>query len=89
MEGKWSEIETLNEEQIITLLCLKRVTAPTKAANYHINGEKIKGFPHKEEQGELIDLPFVKKWTSVSGEEIQEYELKCIYCQLFINKYLR
>lgn len=88
MEGKWPEIETLNEEQIITLLGLKRITVPKKAVNYYINGEKIKGFTYKE-QGEIIDLSFVKKWTSVSDEEIQEYELKCIYCQLFINKYLR
>ena len=33
MEGKWSEIETLNEEQIITLLGLKRVTVHNKEQN--------------------------------------------------------
>lgn len=88
MEGMWSEIETLNEEQLIKLLGLRSVKVPSKTVGYYINGEKIKGFPHKE-QGELIDLPFAKKWTSLSDEQIQKTELKCIYCQLFINKYLR
>lgn len=88
MEGMWSEIETLNEEQLIKLLGLRSVKVSSKMAGYYINGEKIKGFPHKKQE-EFIDLSFAKKWTYLSDEEKSEHELKCIYCQLFINKYLR
>lgn len=70
------------------LMEVARVIRPTQVKTPYVHGKPVKPFDFKT-SGEIIDLPFVKKWTSLSDEENQEHELKCIYCQLFLNKYLR
>jgi len=74
------------------LLGIARVVRSTQIKIPYTYDKPVKPFDFKIIDGGV--LKFKKLINDIMlpellNEEIQEYELKCIYCQLFINKYLR
>lgn len=81
MDGKYSEVK---RENIFD--------RTVKELVHCIDGKPIKSFGLKyieSNEGELIEWhKVVKEYENNIGKQ-KEHELKCIYCQLFLNKFKR